>query len=261
MKDVSLYVYCFARPQPLAGFTTEGLEPGFPITLVPWEKFCAVVSVVTPTGYIDLDSASTNEQLKRVFGQTVRHLQVVSAVFHRSPVVQLPSGTVLPTDETKFAHWVTARAAIVEKLLAKFAECQQFTLGYCVDARTSIEWLAKNRPDLRKAYREHSGTEQKEEVMKEIWEWMQEAFAEVRKELEPDSKEFTPVEEAKESKKKTEPQPMFWSSFLVARDRLSSWKRRLDGLNTRFKPAGLTLTVGGPEIPTAFTPNLAKEPK
>ena len=264
MGRLGVYFYCFARAGVSSAIRMMGVGGRNRVTALETKDVAAVFSQV-PLDEFEGHSAKTGAQDPDwVIARACQHERVVENVMRRSPVLPVRFGCVFSSKQALMRR-LTDEADGVARFLDKVSGKEEWSVKGFVDVTKAGAWLLTTDPVLaerRAGMPESPGARyfhQKRldaEVQSRLQRWRLLAADQVYAELRKGAGDTCPLTLKPLAGKATATEMVLNCAFLLARDSVADFRRRVARLEAERSAQGLTLAVSGPWPPYNFCPTM-----
>ncbi len=257
------YLYCFARPAAARELNTPGVDERGPVRALEVHEVAAVYSAVSLEEFQCLQR--DNPDAAWLTRRACRHEQIIEEVMRWSPVLPVRFGAVFSNQEV-LEDLLKRRGPAISNYLRGVADKEEWAVKGLLDSARAADCLLSSDPVFAERYRclpEAPGTRyfQEKRLRADLQQhtklWAQglaHRFADECQHV---------VEGAQRLKLAAANSPwemIFHFAFLVKRDRLGEFRRRVAQAAVEEAEFGLTLQTTGPWPPFHFCPSVAELP-
>ncbi len=151
MSDTGVYLYGFAKPDPVGDFTHSGFEEIGPARPLMIEGLAAIVSIV-PLGVIESGLACEPVDPAWIVPRALHHESVIAAVKARAAVLPVRFGCVFASQQT-LADVAGRHRETIERFLLEIMDQEEWSLKAYLDVDQAIEALLQVDPTLSERFR------------------------------------------------------------------------------------------------------------
>jgi hypothetical protein len=151
MSQTGVYLYGFAIPDQVRGFTHPGHDEIGAVSVLEVENLAVIVSPVCPAVF-ELAISADPPDPQWIVPRAVHHERVLEAVLARSPVLPTRFGCVFASEPALEA--VTRQhLEPIGRFLSEVANQEEWTLKAFLDEKQAVEALLQTDPTLSERFR------------------------------------------------------------------------------------------------------------
>jgi len=258
--DEHYYLYAFTRADCPVQQLGAGVDPRFPVELVPSTEVAAVASRVGLDQFDVTKLQGESTDVKWLSEVALRHNQIIAQVAHDAPVLPLRLGVIFQSRSSLLAALARRQAAVAD-FLRELGDRQEWAAKIYLDARRAAEYFGQcDPPTPSPAAAGGAGLQyltrkrEQQQLERARQQCLKQEVAALESALVACADRHCPLRPLPPALT-GRPDKMLWNAaFLLAGSATEAWLALVETQRQAAAPKGLLLEVTGPWPPYHFCP-------
>lgn len=258
-----VYLYCVASSKQVKQIEGGGIDKEYPIFVKNSKDVAAVLSLVNRADFTGPAGESNLKSIEWIGPRAYRHDVVVKEVMELSPVLPARFGTIFSSQEA-LEIFLESHGEEISRFLSFVADKEEWSVKGYIDKKKAIRKLvsmaltqeAEQLNKLPAGTRYFKEKLLEDKARKELKSWLKDVLNSMAAPLISFASEYSECKLLSREATGKDLDMVLNRAFLVPRNSVKEFHRRVDQMNTAHLQNGLILERSGPWPPYNFCPKL-----